>query len=572
MKLADIKREINRFGHQADAPTLSIGIISNVVVSQLAECIELALRRRGVRPTIRQSGFGALLDGASQFANHDVVLVFWDTLGLTPEFIARSSVLSADQFAELSTRVLGELATAWKELSAVPLVFSNSFSAGLVGKEPLSIRPVDAFCTDLTVAAREMAPPNVKWVDIDSLLMYLGRSASFSQRGFRRFSAPYSVDFLWRYALSIQTSVVALAGRVKKLAILDCDNTLWGGVIGEDLMAGIEIGNATPRGSVFRQVQYELLELKKRGVLLAIASKNNEADVWEVFDSHPEMVLSREDFVCAKIDWNDKPSNIKAIIQELNLGADSAVFVDDSSFEVEAVRSRLPDVMCLQVPKDHYDYPEVISELRGAFHIDEGSAEDETRTQKYSEERLRKQTAKAFASREEFLGSLGLQLTTQWNEEVPVRRASQLTQKTNQFNLTTKRYSESDMERLVKAPNWSIVGFSVRDRFGDYGIVALAIVEDAVDEPGSSRLDTLLMSCRVLGRDIEYAVFDLIMADLVRREKRSLSAEYIPTSKNGQLTNLLDILGMSPILDGLHYQASVEDYEPHSIPYIDILK
>ena len=344
-------------------------------------------------------------------------------------------------------------------------------------------------------------------VHLDNVLAKVGHDASVDFRQFQSSKALYTIGFFKSYAEAVMPAFMAATGRVKKLLVLDCDNTLWGGIIGEDGYNGFELSDLTMRGMAFREVQTILKGFLRDGLLLALCSKNNLTDIDQVLNDHPEMILRNDDLVAKKINWHDKVANLRELASELNLGLDSFVFVDDSSFEVGYVQKELPEVMCIQVPLNISEYSSVIRKLRREFFSLARTSEDDNKTKMYQQEHLRKQQSSQFNSIDEYLTSLGLKIKVFWDSLIPVSRAAQLTQKTNQFNLTTKRYTEADIHCMLSDSSYWIATFSVEDRYGDYGVTGMTIIQRDKVVPNQCVIDSLLMSCRVIGRNIELRVF-----------------------------------------------------------------
>lgn len=306
---------------------------------------------------------------------------------------------------------------------------------------------------------------------------------------------------------------VAMAGNTKKCLVLDLDNTLWKGIVGEDGITGI-----IPD----KKLQEHILTLYEKGVILAVNSKNNDTDAREVFERHPDMILKEHHIAAWRANWQGKERNIAEIAQELDLGTDSFVFVDDSGFEQERVRSAFPEVAILP--------PELLANFAG-FHSFKITQEDMRRGAMYVEERKRKEFHGSLPSEDEFLAALGLSLTIRKCLEGDVARASQLTQKTNQFNLSTRRYTEDDIRLRLTQDSWHVWIAEAKDRFGDYGIIGMAMVESKED---SWRIDNFLLSCRILGRKIEDVFVQSIVDDARKNAVSRVVGEFIPTSKNKQ--------------------------------------
>lgn len=324
----------------------------------------------------------------------------------------------------------------------------------------------------------------------------------------------------------------------KKCLVLDLDNTLWGGVLGEDGLDGITISGDYP-GKPFHLWQEGVKQLSKDGVILAICSKNNERDVYEMWEKRNDMVLKPNDFSCIKINWNDKASNIREIASDLNIGLDSIVFVDDNPTERELIKQLLPMVSIPEWPKQPYELPMFYKRLvEDYFMVYSLTDEDRKKVEQYHQNALRIQSQATFSNLEDFLRSLDIQLTIRKVDGLTVQRVAQMTQKTNQFNLTTKRYTESDIRRLI-SEGALIYTLSVSDKFGDNGITGCMIL---CRTSSGWKIDTLLLSCRILGKGIEYAFVKMVLS-LV--DSDFVEACYIPTEKNSQVSEFYDKIGFT---------------------------
>lgn len=374
------------------------------------------------------------------------------------------------------------------------------------------------------------SPPLV--FDLCGLQTTFGVQRSFDAMKWLLYHQPFDVNFWHEIGASLAKALVSLSKPSPKVLALDCDGTLWGGIIGEDGIGGIEIGQSFP-GSAFREFQLVARRLQREGILLAIVSKNNAADVDEVFDNHDEMILSRSDIAAWRVNWEPKPDNLRSIAEELNLGLDSFVFVDDSSHEISAVQSQLPEVVSLQVPEDSEELPDLLAES-GHFRFRRQSAEDRSRTTMMLQEKERKSATQSL-SKEEFQASLALQVEIFVPQDEHVGRVAQLTNKTNQFNLTTIRRTEADIAGLLAAEDRHVYALRVSDRFGDYGLVGVAVLEDNGPEWA---IDTLLMSCRVLGRGVETALISHLVKTAADGGAERVLGRYEETPKNAQVADL----------------------------------
>ena len=324
----------------------------------------------------------------------------------------------------------------------------------------------------------------------------------------------------------------------KKCLVLDLDNTLWGGVLGEEGIEGIKIGGDYP-GKAFLYWQEALLELSKSGVILTVCSKNNEQDVLDAWEKNPFMVLKKKHFAAYRINWTDKATNIKELAQELNIGLDSFVFVDDNPTERELIRQMLPMVEVPEFPAQPYELMPFFKQLvEDYFKVFSVTDEDKKKTEQYKQNAARAQAQNAFSDFDSFLESLDIQITIEAANEFNIQRIAQMTQKTNQFNLTTHRYTDADVRGFVDA-GWKVWCISVADKFGDNGITGAIMITPEGD------IDTFLLSCRILGKGIEIAFVKSIISLLARDGFDKLTASYLPTAKNAQVNNFWEKVGFS---------------------------
>ncbi|MDO8425864.1 MAG: HAD-IIIC family phosphatase [bacterium] len=314
---------------------------------------------------------------------------------------------------------------------------------------------------------------------------------------------------------------------VKKCLVLDCDHTLWGGVVGEVGIEGIQLG-PTPEGRPYWEFQQHVLALHERGVVLAINSRNNPDDVLRVLREHPYQVLREEHFAAMAINWEDKASNIRAIAEELNIGVGSVVFMDDDPLNRALVAHALPEVEVVNLPGDPAWYVNTLLAFDG-FHTLQLTDEDRQKGRFYAQEQQRRHVAVAATDLASYIRQLDVAVTIGPASAMTIPRIAQLTLKTNQFNLTTRRYTETEVHRLAHDARFLMLTCAARDRFGDSGIVGVAIAERSVPD---WRMDTFLVSCRVIGRKIEDALLAYVMQEAARAGARRVIGEFIPTAKN----------------------------------------
>lgn len=334
---------------------------------------------------------------------------------------------------------------------------------------------------------------------------------------------PYTVKLAKEYLRYI----LPLRFMSKKCLVLDLDNTLWGGVAGEDGISGIKL-DITGTGRSFYDFQKQILNLYYKGIILAINSKNNLEDAMTIIEKHPHMVLNKEHFSAIKINWDDKVKNLIAISKELNIGIDSIVFFDDSVIERELVKSMLPEVTVIDVPADTSKYSEAIRNII-EFEYIKLTDEDLSRNSMYSNNKERNGAQQKFSNVEDYLKSLKTKVILEYSNEFSIPRIAQLTQKTNQFNMTTKRYTQEDIESFHNSQDYVVISIKVKDIYGDNGLTGVCIVKI---DGNCARIDTFLLSCRVLGRNVEFAFLNKIISLLQRKGIDTVYASYLMTEKN----------------------------------------
>ena len=370
---------------------------------------------------------------------------------------------------------------------------------------------------------------------------------------------PFSLDFADYYFYNLSNLASISLGNTKKVLVLDLDNTLWGGVLGDDGYNGIEIGNDTPIGNVYYDFQKEIKNLKKRGVLLAICSKNSLLNVKEVFKKNRNMILKYSDFVCVKANWQNKHKNILEISKELNLSLDSFVFIDDSPMERDMVRENLPEVSTPELPLDPSFYKDIMLD-RLYFDVTNLSSEDKKRSKSYLTESKRISLRNKLKSDDEYFYSLKMKANLKNFSLSNIDRIVQLFQRSNQFNLTTIRYSHLDIKNLIKNKNFTLE-VSFKDKFSDYGIISLLVCEKIKN---NLYIKNWVMSCRVLNRSLEKLILNTIMNYCKKNKIKNLLGTYIRSKKNALVENLYCNLGFDTIKSKKNFKnyiSSVNNYQ-----------
>ena len=399
---------------------------------------------------------------------------------------------------------------------------------------------------------------NVFFLDLNQTLLELGRERFSSEKLYYIAKMPITTEALPSVAKRVVDLIAAIRGRIKKCVICDLDNTLWGGVIGDDGIQGIQVGELGT-GHAFEALQTWLKALKERGILLGVCSKNDEKNAKEPFLHHPEMVLSLDDFSIFVANWEDKASNLFFIQQTLNIGMDSIVFLDDNPFERNLVRTAIPEITVPELPEDPAEYLPFLKRLN-LFDTGSFSEADKDRTRQYQAEANRIVTQRQFESYDDYLQSLEMVATVSPFDEFQTPRIAQLTQRSNQFNLRTVRCTEDDVARLAKDPDHITRYFMLRDKFGDHGLISVLVLKRQDAE--TLFVENWLMSCRVLKRGMEEYIVNT-MAAIAREEGFSrIMGEYLRTPKNNMVSDLYVRLGFTDVGNN-QYVLDVNSYHPH---------
>lgn len=397
--------------------------------------------------------------------------------------------------------------------------------------------------------------------DVASLQNTLGAAFCTDPKIYITTDLIFSLDFLPVVAKNITDIILASAGVIKKCVIMDLDNTIWGGIIGDDGMENIQIGELGI-GKSFTALQLWLKQLKQRGIILAVCSKNDENIAREPFEKHPDMILRLSDFAVFVANWNNKAENINYIRNILNIGFDSMVFLDDNPFERNLVKSLIPGITVPDLPEDPVDY---LNYLRSCnlFETASYTAEDEQRTKQYQQEAQRAIVQRQYINEDEFLLSLNMTSQVKPFDKFNIPRVSQLTQRSNQFNLRTVRYSEEEITPLAKSDDYITICFTLEDKYGDYGLISVVILKK---DHKSLFIDTWIMSCRVLKRGMEKFTLNKIVELARKNGLNEIVGEYIPTSKNALVKDHYHDLGFTKCKgDNNLWNLNVEAYTPYPV-------
>ncbi len=582
-----VVKTVNSLDEEArDFVNLKVAVLRNITIDTVVPYLKFLCYENNLKAEIYMGDYDVILpevmDDNSKLYHFgsDLIIVCLKLECLSEKLSFQFSGMSADEIGQESERIVHFIEKVLHELRkhTNSTVLIHNFevpvhpSFGTLDYQELNkqVNTVRKLNVDVLNTARNY--DGVYIIDVDLLQSTIGYLNYFDNRYWHIGKAPYTREACNLIAKEYIKFIRSLKGKSKKCLVLDCDNTLWGGIIGEDGIAGINLGRTFP-GSAYREFQQTVLNLYNRGVILAVASKNNESDVIEVMENHPDMILRKEFFASMKIGWKDKMTNLQDIADELNIGLDSLVFVDDSDFEVNMVRKMLPEVTTIKLGKDPCQYRDLLNSY-GGFDTLTFSKEDSMRTEMYRKEAARNQARKEFSeqSLEDYYRYLEMEVSVSRADEFAIPRISQLTQKTNQFNLTTHRYSESEIISLIRDKKADIYLLELKDQFGSSGIVGVAIVKSG----GSTAIiDTFLLSCRVIGRGAEDVLLNVCIMLARQNDCDTLIGMYKASKKNGQVEGFYRDRKFECIenKDGVaKYSLSIRDYQSSFPEYFKSIK
>jgi FkbH-like protein len=573
MKIHEIIAENRRLQEELTGKKkYTIAVLSNLTCAPVKDILEYCIVREGIPASVVFGDYDTIVQDSERYRGCDLLIYFWELGNIADGLCYKANVMGPEEIDTLISGIKAEIDLVFSLVGDSSLVIFNRFSTRLLGHRTLRGDTFQTICRTLNDYVEENAPKNTVLVDTDTVIAETSIAKSADLRFYHSSRSLYTIDFYRNYCRHIRPVILSRQGRAKKALIFDCDNTLWKGIVGEDGPGGIEMSGETGDGRIFQEIQYLALELNRRGVLLGICSRNNPEDVKAVFETHPDIRLKWDDLTVTAINWNDKVTNLQEIAQKLNIGLDSLVFVDDSEFEVNDVRQRLPQVTVVQVPAKIHEYPGVLRQASDYFFTLSTSPEDTERAKEYRQQFKRDEDRQKFGTLDDYLRSLELKMEISIDPPGSSPRIAQLTQKTNQFNLTTRRYTEADIDRFIGDPRAKVYAFRVLDRFGDYGLTGVCIL---TIDPGkrSAAIDTFLMSCRTLGRNIEFRFMDFLVEQLSRSGIGSVYATFIRTEKNQQVGDFYEKAHFTLLAtDGIEkqYCLKLNDYQPADIKYIEI--
>lgn len=552
-------RERGLLGSEATLPSLRLALLASSTVQHLVPGLRVGALRHGIRLIVHEGDYGQyrqeLMDADSSLHTFrpDAVLLALDSYHVAENASPESALVA--------------MRTCWQQIHSMGAIAIQQtllpLHARLMGNnEHAMIDSPAAVVESVNAALRH-----------ESGILLLAVDVAAAAGGISQWHDPV----LWHRAkqeVHPRASHIygelagrlfgAVRGRSRKCMVLDLDNTLWGGVIGDDGLEGIQLGQGTAMGEAYVAFQRYAQQLARRGIILAVCSKNDENNAVEPFTKHPDMVLKSGDIACFIANWQDKPTNLRSIAKRLNIGLDALVFVDDNPFERNLVRQEVPEVAVPELPEDPALYAQMIADA-GYFEALTVTAEDRDRGGHYQASLAREQLRTGATDLQGYLRGLEMELIVRRFDTVGIPRIAQLINKTNQFNLTTRRYTEEEVRAMAADENLIPLQFRLLDRLGDNGTIAILIGKRAAD---TIDMDTWLMSCRVLGREVEQACLNAMAAAARAAGAARLTGWYRPTAKNAMVSQLYARLGFTLVPAGAadagatHWELLLDRWQP----------
>ena len=568
-----------------------IAFLGNVTLDMLPSAMNLPLAQLGMLGDYHvvdiNQHYQAIYSETSELVKFkpDYSILILSMRELNPQFCEQFSNLSVQQrkacFQDI-TRHIQEWVDAALEKLTGNIILTNFPLPGFSASGLADVRDTESewkYYSELNQYLIELTQSSnrIQLLDLQQLVNRVGTGQAYDTKMYYLAKIEWTESFAQTVTSQIAKLIFASKGMSKKCLVLDLDNTLWGGIIGEDGPQGVNVGKGNPVGEAFYDFQHRILNLKARGILLAICSKNNLSDVEETFKLRSEMPLSLDDFTVIMANWEHKQANIAAIAQQLNIGLDSLVFIDDNPVEVNMVREMLPEVVSLLLP----DVPETMSSFIADLPWFEKTVlleDDRNKAEQYKQNSQREQMKAQSGGLESYLHSLETIVTLRFPEAGDSARIYQLFTKTNQFNATTIRYSQEDVDSFISDETVDLHIFSVKDRFGDLGIVGLVLIRQVEDENKTlgGDIDSFIMSCRSMGRGVEKAVLNTLKTYYFEEKGYAfLTSSYRPTKKNLPIKTVYTEAGFTTIStseEGDYYRLASADMSLQEADWITVEK
>ncbi len=564
--IQELKRNLKK--DMGELPTLKVALAGDTATQLLCTAIRGMGVERGYIIDLFEAEYNQVerqfldLSSGLYLFDADFIVIFQSTHKLGEHH----SLLSIDQQATLADERISFLASVCEnpKLAGKKIIYFNYPEIGDTVFGSYANKVDSSFTFQVRKLNYELMRlsqqyQNLFICDLAELQNKFGRDKMFAPNTYANTEMVLRMDVLPYVASRVMDIVCAVKGQFKKCLILDLDNTVWGGVIGDDGLEGIQLGHGLGIGKMFTEFQMWIKKLKQRGIIICVASKNNEGTAKEPFENHPDMVLKLNDIAVFQANWETKVDNIRTIQSILNIGFDSMVFLDDNPFERNIVRENIKGITVPELPEYPEDYLEYLYSLN-LFETASYSNLDKDRTKQYQVEAQRVSLSKTFTNEADFLKSLNMVSVVSGFTKFNTPRVAQLSQRSNQFNLRTVRYTDADIEALANDPNVIDLSFTLEDKFGDNGLIAVVIMKPLDKE--SLFVDTWFMSCRVLKRGMENFTLNMMVEKAKAAGYKKIIGEYLPTPKNKMVENHYTDLGFTIIegKDTSQFELKLDNY------------
>ena len=582
LDLSDLLKKIRKSEKEDilnDGPR--VAVLGSCSIQYFVKILRYYLRQAGLNCEIYEGEYSGIkmdvLDNKSPFyqfnPDYVIILPYHEDIKNFPHLLADNEIIK-----QCITEVETFYKDLWKNISQIEKVRILQCNyvippirilGNLEYQEDYS---KNSFLAALNKMLVEQSSANVTVVDIDALACNIGKYNWFDYPAYFLNKTFVRLDYMPECVMTFAKQIQIMQGQTKKCLVLDLDNTLWGGVIGDDGLEGIQLDPNNAIGEAYRFFQSYCLELRKRGVILAVCSKNDEAVAKEAFERNENMILHLDDISCFVANWDNKADNLRKIAHDLNIGIDSLVFFDDNPAEREIVKQFLKDVQVIDVPVDPALYV-LQMEKEQPFEWLQLTQEDLERTDSYKSNQKREHLQESYVDYDEYLKALDMKGETSLVKQSEISRFAQLINKSNQFNLRTIRYTESEIQNMQREDNVRCLYGKLSDRYGNYGLITCVILRKLDDV---CFIDTWVMSCRVLKRGVEYMMFDIILKFAKEWKCTSIQAEYIKTKKNHMVESFYESLGFDLLQADINGDAFKKKYSLDNlnlnIPYHIIME
>ena len=565
----DILKKNSNISENDKSKRINIRILSNITLLYMKDILTYFLNEEGIQPNININSYNNILQEVTSISNDSVLILFWEPANFIENLFIEINNFNSQQIQNLLQHAENEIEYLFEKIINHPMVIFNKFSSSVFSHGYTSNTDLDNFANKLNEILIRKKSNNVHIVDLDKILLKLSINNAVDWRFFYSSKALYTSDFMIEYVESIIPIIRSFFKMPKKAIILDCDNILWKGFLSDEGNSGIQMNKDNPVGCVYYEIQNIFRKLSKNGIKIGICSENNDDELKNIFMNHPDSQLKMENFAIINTEKKDKVSKIKDISKELCVDVDSILYIDNSDNVLNYVRNELPTIVTFQIPKNIFIYPNQLRMMCNNFYIHPNYIlESKTQCEKNIKDELNRKT---YSDIEDYLKSLNLGLDIHIDNNNHIKKISQMTQKTKHFNLTNKEYSEDQIRNFIRSENFICFTFIAKDQFSVLGVTGVCIIE--LFENNSAVIDSLLMSCSVFGRKLEFAFLDYIFNNLKDRKISVINGNYYKTEKNIITKKIYRQLGFDLITKEEHkenYKLLLTDYISNKISFIKV--